>query len=58
MTEPWQHAILHAFSTSGRETAAIGDLGEFMTESRLMKMTSPSLQIAAECEKPPKSDTG
>ena len=53
-----QHLTLDAFSPSGRETAMIGDLGDFMIESRLMKMISPSRQIHAERKLPPKSDTG
>ena len=39
-TDSLQHATLDAFSWSGRETAAIGELGEFLNELRLMKMTS------------------
>ena len=43
-TESPQHATLDAFSPSGRETAAIGELGESITESWLTKMTSPHCQ--------------
>ena len=47
-TDSSQNATLDAFSPSGRKTAAIGELDESLTELGLMKMTSPSLPIAAE----------
>lgn len=40
-TESLQRATLDASSPPGRGNDAIGDEGEFLTESRLMKMISP-----------------
>lgn len=56
--ESSQHATLYAFSPFGRETAVIGELGEFLTELLLIMMTSPSLTIDSNCERPQKSGTG
>ena len=47
-TESLQQMTLDAFNPPGRKIAAIGELGEFVTDLLLMKMTSPSLSIAAE----------
>lgn len=38
-----QHVTLDAFSPSGSENDARHNDGEFLTESRFIKMTSPSL---------------
>ena len=56
--ESEQHETLDAFSPDGRETDSMRVSGDFLTELRLMKMTSPSLPIAAKCDQQPKSYTG
>ena len=53
-----QQETLVAFSLFGRETDEISEFCDFLIDSQLMKMISPSRQIAAECERPPKSATG
>ena len=56
INESSQHVTLDAFSPFGSETAAIHGLGDFWTESWLMKMISPLSLIADECKQPLKSD--
>ena len=49
-TDLERHATIVTFSPPGRENAAMGEDGEFLTVSLLMKMISPSAQMAAACE--------
>ena len=58
MIESSQQAMLVAFSLFGIETAEINEFGEFLTNSRCMKIIFPSLLIAAVCKRPPKSAIG
>lgn len=48
MTVSLQNATLVAFSPIGRDDDSIGELGDFLTNSQLMKIIFLSLLISAE----------